>query len=197
MPAVALFGTSADPPTLGHRALLEGLLTLYPEVATWASDNPLKHHAAPLPMRAALLEALVAAIGDPRLYHRQELSSPWTIETLERAARQWPQHELVFVVGSDLAPQIPSWKAADAILRRCRLAIAPRRGWPLTAEQQQALRELGAELELLPLEIPATASSAVRRCPDPAQVPPELHPLLLQHNLYGFQGGGPAAGRIG
>ena len=41
--AVALFGTSADPPTMGHRALLLGLRRLYPLVATWASDNPLKH----------------------------------------------------------------------------------------------------------------------------------------------------------
>ncbi|MGL6133191.1 MAG: nicotinate-nucleotide adenylyltransferase, partial [Prochlorococcaceae cyanobacterium] len=39
---VAMLGTSADPPTRGHQALLEGLLNLYPRVATWASDNPVK-----------------------------------------------------------------------------------------------------------------------------------------------------------
>ena len=49
---VALFGTSADPPTRGHQALLEGLLQLYPTVATGASDNPLKQHGAPLEQRA-------------------------------------------------------------------------------------------------------------------------------------------------
>ena len=87
---VALFGTSADPPTRGHQALLEGLLQLYPTVATWASDNPLKQHGAPLEQRAALLGQLVAAIGNPRLRHRQALSSPWAITTLERAAACWP-----------------------------------------------------------------------------------------------------------
>ncbi len=86
-PTLALFGTSADPPTRGHQALLEGLLQLYPTVATWASDNPLKQHGAPLEQRAALLGQLVAAIGNPRLRHQQELSSPWAITTLESGGR--------------------------------------------------------------------------------------------------------------
>ena len=39
-PTVALLGTSADPPSHGHRSLLAGLAATYPLVATWASDNP-------------------------------------------------------------------------------------------------------------------------------------------------------------
>lgn len=186
MGAIALFGTSADPPTRGHRALLEGLLTLYPRVATWASDNPTKRHRAPLEVRTALLGALVAAIADPRLSLEQELSSPWAVDTLERARLRWPSRELVFVVGSDLAPQIPGWKRAAAVLGGCRLAIAPRAGWPLASPDLERLRSLGAKLEVLPLRIPASASSAVREQPDPALVPSELWPVLLQHNLYGL-----------
>ncbi|MEB3235493.1 MAG: adenylyltransferase/cytidyltransferase family protein, partial [Cyanobacteriota bacterium] len=79
---LALFGTSADPPTLGHQALLEQLLLHYPRVVTWASDNPQKAHGAPLQQRAALLAALVQSLDNPRLEHCQELSSPWAITTL-------------------------------------------------------------------------------------------------------------------
>ncbi len=186
MTAIALFGTSADPPTLGHRALLEGLLAHYPQVATWASDNPLKQHKAPLAVRTSLLQALVEAIGDPRLSLEQELSSPWAIETLERAQRRWPEHEPVFVVGSDLVGQIPGWRQADRLLQNQRLAIAPRRGWPLQQADLERLREMGARLELLPLEVPASASSRIRQQADPALVPQELLPLLLEHNHYGF-----------
>ncbi len=183
---LALFGTSADPPTRGHRALLEGLLGLFPQVVTWASDNPLKQHGAPLELRTALLAALVGAIGDPRLSLEPELSSPWAVETLERARARWPQRELVFVVGSDLAGQIHRWKRADALLRGCRLGIARREGWPLEAVDLERLRGLGASLDLLPLAIPPSASSRIRERPDPAQVPSELWPVLLQHNLYGL-----------
>jgi nicotinate-nucleotide adenylyltransferase len=197
-PPIALFGTSADPPTCGHRALLEGLLQLFPRVATWASDNPLKRHGAPLAARTALLRALAEAIGDPRLEVVPELSSPWTMETLARARQRWPQAEPVFVVGSDLLAQIPRWRQADAWLPGCRLAVAPRRGWPVLAPDLEELERRGARLELLPLEIPASASSELRHhlsqgaaapagpgAEAEAQLPAELWPVLLQHNLYG------------
>jgi nicotinate-nucleotide adenylyltransferase len=183
---LALFGTSADPPTLGHQVLLEGLVQSYPEVATWASDNPLKQHGASLEQRSALLGQLVAAIGNPRLSHRQELSSPWAISTLQRAAAAWPGRELVFVVGSDLAPQIPSWKQVEAVLDRCVLAIAPRAGWPLQPGCLEQLEGLGGRVVILRLEVPASASSALRQNPDPSQIPASLLPLLLEHNLYGL-----------
>ena len=186
---VALFGTSADPPTEGHRLLLQGLLDRYPRVATWASDNPLKHHGAPLALRSALLGSLVAAIADPRLSLEPELSSPWAIETLERAAQRWPGEPLVFVVGSDLVGQIPRWRQAPRLLAACRLAIAPRGGWPLRPQELAALERLGGCYEILDLVVPPTASSAVRgHGPEQGlrQVPAVLRPLLLEHNLYGY-----------
>ena len=186
MPQIALFGTSADPPTRGHQALLEELLLLYPRVATWASDNPKKQHGAPLDLRAQLLQALVKQIQDPRLEQIQELSDPFTISTLQRAGQRWPDAELVFVVGSDLASQIPSWKQTDQWLPHCRLAIAPRQGWPLTAVAIQQLKQLGARLDQLVLSVPASASSALRERPRQDQLPESVWPLLIEHNLYGL-----------
>lgn len=189
MSRLALFGTSADPPTTGHRALLKGLLAHYPQVATWASDNPIKPHQAPLAVRIALLGALVEAIGDPRLELMQELSSPWAIETLARARARWPQATPVFVVGSDLVPQIPSWRQATTLLQGLELAVAPRQGWPLQESDLERLRAMGAQVQVLPLPVPASASSQARGLggapPDPAQVPEELWPLLRRHGLYG------------
>ena len=186
MPQIALFGTSADPPTRGHQALLEELLLLYPRVATWASDNPKKQHGAPLDLRAQLLQALVKQIQDPRLEQIQELSDPFTIRTLQRAGQRWPDAELVFVVGSDLASQIPSWKQTDQWLPHCRLAIAPRQGWPLTGVAIQQLKQLGARLDQLVLSVPASASSALRERPRKDQLPESVWPLLIEHNLYGL-----------
>lgn len=184
--SVALLGTSADPPSCGHQALLEGLLHHFPRVATWASNNPSKRHGAPLEQRAALLAVLVQAIGNPRLELVQELSSPWAITTLQRAGQRWPREELVFVVGSDLAGQIPGWRDAEAVLRSCRLAIVPRMGWPLAREALTRLQQLGGRVQTLPLNIPATASSSIRQRPRPDQVPAAVWPVLLEHNLYGL-----------
>ncbi len=183
--AVALFGTSADPPSLGHRALLEGLLAHYPRVVTWASSNPFKQHGAPLELRAALLQALVEQLANPRLRLEQRLSSPRTIETLDRARALWPEAELVVVVGSDLVSQIPRWYRAEQWLGQCRLAVVPRQGWALQQADLGRLRQLGARVEVLPLTIPASASSQIRHHPSPELVPAALWPALVKHNLYG------------
>ena len=186
MSAIALLGTSADPPTCGHQALLEQLLAHFTHVVTWASDNPGKQHALPLAQRSALLQALVQSVGDPRLTLVQELSSPWAITTLERAEALWPGQVLCFVSGSDLMEQVLRWKEADALLARCRLIIVPREGWPLNHTAIAMLRRHGAQLDVLSLHIPGTASSSVRRDTDPSQIPAVLRPLLMQNKFYGF-----------
>ncbi|MEN9495247.1 MAG: hypothetical protein RLZZ516_1844 [Cyanobacteriota bacterium] len=189
---LALFGTSADPPTAGHRALLTGLAETYGQVVTWASDNPFKRHGADLNQRAALLQLLVDDLADPRIRACQQLSSPRALDTLERAEQLWPGRDLVFVVGGDLAAQVPRWYRAPELLRRCRLAVVPRQDFSLDPNALTELQRLGGRPELLPLAIPATASSAVRACPSPDQVPAVLWPELVKHNLYGL--GQPSAG---
>ncbi len=183
---IALLGTSADPPTYGHQALLQGLLKLFPKVVTWASDNPMKNHGASLEKRHALLQALVKDIENPNLQLIQELSSPWTIRTLEKASECWPQAELVFIIGSDLAQQIPNWFDAKNILRKTRLGIAPREGWPIEESVLIQLKALGGEVDLLPLKIPASASSEFRKKPELSQIPTAILPIVLKQNLYGL-----------
>ncbi len=183
---IALLGTSADPPTLGHQALLEGLLKIFPKVITWASDNPLKTHSAPLEIRYELLNALVSSIANPQLEIIQDLSSPWSITTLEKAANRWPNNEFIFVVGSDLAWQIPSWAKSKNLLQKVRIGIAPREGWPIKDEHLHSLKALGGQVDILPLKIPASASSEARNNFAASQIPPDILPLVLEKNLYGL-----------
>ena len=187
---LALFGTSADPPTVGHRAVLAGLMELFPRVGTWASDNPFKQHGAPLEVRAALLGAVVDSLtqqpSSDRLQLRQDFSSRRAMDSIEAARRCFPHDEPVFVVGTDLVQQIPSWYAVDTWLPRCAIAIVRRQGWPLQAEDLAKLQALCPHVVQLPLEIPAAASSSVRHHPSPELVPSELLTDLAQQNLYGF-----------
>ncbi len=184
---IALLGTSADPPTHGHEALLKGLLKIFPKVVTWASDNPIKTHGASLEHRHELLKALVEAIANPRLQLIQGLSSPWTIRTLEKANQIWPKEPLIFVIGSDLAGQIPTWENPKALMQKARIGIAIREGWPLQKEQLNSLKSLGGEIDLLPLQIPASASSQVRQDPKICQIPKSILSIVLEQKLYGLQ----------
>ena len=184
--SIALFGTSADPPTLGHEALLSELTKIFPKVITWASDNPDKKHQIPLLKRTQLLRILVKKISHPKLELVQELSSPRTIHTLKKAFQLWPEASFSFVIGSDLAMQVPKWLNAKSILSNVRIAIAMRDGWPISDVQLAKIKNLGGKIEILPFTIPESSSSKFRERPQQALVPQELLPLLLEENLYGL-----------
>ena len=184
--SIALFGTSADPPTLGHEALLSELTKIFPKVITWASDNPDKKHQIPLLKRTQLLRILVKKISHPKLELVQELSSPRTIHTLKKAFQLWPEASFSFVIGSDLAMQVPKWLNAKSILSKVRIAIAIRDGWPISDVQLAEIEKLGGKIEILPFTIPESSSSKFRERPQKILVPNELVPLLLEENLYGL-----------
>ncbi len=183
---IALLGTSADPPTCGHEALLKGLLTLFPHVATWASDNPKKQHKQSLKTRHDLLNSLVKAINNPRLELVQELSSPWSVDTLEKATRKWPRTKFIFVIGSDLAKEVPSWANAQSLLKKTSLGIAPREGWPMNQKDLDQLKSLGGTIYVLPLKIPSSSSSSIQAKPLITQIPSSILPILKNQKLYGL-----------
>lgn len=172
---VALFGTSADPPTVGHRAVLKGLTDLVPLVATWASDNPFKQHGAPLDLRAALLEAVVRdlqqQVGPQRLELCQDLSSSRVRDSLERAADRFPHHDRLLVVGSDLLEQIPRWAALDAWLPGCRLGSSHARAGRCSPRPLNGCGSWGACPNCCPCTsrrppVPASAATLIRSwCP--------------------------------
>ena len=184
--SIALFGTSADPPTLGHEALLSELTKIFPKVITWASDNPDKRHQIPLFKRTQLLRILVKKISHPKLKLVQELSSPRTIHTLKKAFQLWPEANFSFVIGSDLTIQVPKWLNAKSILNKVTIAIAMRDGWPISDQELEEIKKLGGEIDLLPFHIPESSSSKFRERPQASLVPQELVPFLLEENLYGL-----------
>jgi nicotinate-nucleotide adenylyltransferase len=184
--SIALFGTSADPPTLGHEALLNELTKIFPKVITWASDNPDKKHQIPLRKRTQLLRILVKKISHPKLELVQELSSPRTIHTLKKAFQLWPEASFSFVIGSDLAVQVPKWLHVKSILNKATIAIAMRDGWPIDDQQLEEIKKLGGAIDLLPCHIPESSSSKFRERPQEGLVPLELVPLLIEENLYGL-----------
>ena len=63
---VALFGTSADPPHLGHQSILLWLAQEFDQVAVWAADNPYKAKQSPICDRAEMLRLLIETLPTER-----------------------------------------------------------------------------------------------------------------------------------
>jgi len=189
---IALFGTSADPPTQGHGKVLAWLSAHYSQVAVWAADNPFKQHQASFEHRNAMLRALIAALNGDNVSLDPELSDRRSLITVERAQRRWPQATLTLVVGSDLVAQLPSWYQAEKLLSQVKLLVVPRPGTPLSHGSLLPLQAVGAEVTIAEMEGLDVSSTAFRnsckrigsdRTLDEL-LAPAVRDYVYQHGLY-------------
>lgn len=199
---IALFGTSADPPTAGHQAILRWLSQNFDLVAVWASDNPFKSHASPLEHRSKMLKLLIEEIKPTgqNIQLCQEISSPRTIVTVEKAKEIWPGADFTVVIGSDLVSRqaqgndqnhkglpILSWYRVEDLLRQVQLLVVPRPGYPLSDADLEQLYTLGAGVAIADLAAPAVSSTAYRENKDTTSLTPPVKAYIHQEHLYECQ----------
>lgn len=186
---IALFGTSADPPTAGHQAILAWLSTHFNWVAVWAADNPFKGHQTPLPHRMAMLRLLIEDLHLPRqnVQLHPELSQPRTIHTVEIAKQRWKHAQFTLVIGSDLVGQLASWYRIEDLLREVNLLIVPRPGYPLSENALEALRHQGAKVAIADLMGLDTSSTAYRERGDYHGLTPPIEDYIHREHLYPCQ----------
>ncbi len=196
---IALFGTSADPPTLAHRAILVWLAENFDQVAVWAADNPFKQgnhgqggHKASLGDRQTMLKLLVEDLQ--RNYNTvqiwEDLSDRRSLISLQRAQQRWGQEpEYGLVVGADLIEQIPQWYAVEKLLQSVTLIIFPRPGYPIQPQGLAKLTALGGNYQLVPANhnhaiTPAISSSNYRQTKNSNLIPALVKNYIDQRQLY-------------
>ncbi len=184
---IALFGTSADPPTIAHQEIISWLGSRFDCVAVWAADNPFKIHGASLEQRSQMLELLIAEIDPIISQHAQvyrKLSSQRTIETLATAKTIWQDSEFVLTIGADLITQLPQWYQAKQLLSQVELLIVPRIGNQIDSTGLQRLTDLGAKITIAPLATPQISSTIIRTSHSIQGLTPKVATYIHQHNLY-------------
>jgi nicotinate-nucleotide adenylyltransferase len=194
---IALFGTSADPPTYAHARILEYLCEHYDRVAIWAANNPFKSNQTPLCHRHQMLQLLInhclinycqlarAHPGD-RLELHPELSHPRTWHTLNQAQARWPDAQFTLVIGADILPQIITWYQAADLLRQVKLLVIPRPGYPIRPTDCAPLEAMTIAITIANLATPAIASSDYRPQPNrkPDLIPPNVQAYIDREQLY-------------
>jgi nicotinate-nucleotide adenylyltransferase len=188
MNKIALFGTSADPPTAGHKTIMNWLSQHFDWVAVWASDNPFKSHQTSLEHRSAMLLLMIQEINSPRhnLCLYPELSSPRTLETVEKAKSMWPDAELTLVIGSDLVGQLSRWYKIEELLKQVQLLVIPRPGYSPENLDLWQLRRIGAEVAIASLIAPNVSSTSYRETGDTEALTPPIEAYINREHLYAW-----------
>tara|TARA_Y100001968_G_scaffold331894_1_gene388146 strand:+ start:6638 stop:7225 length:588 start_codon:yes stop_codon:yes gene_type:complete len=181
---IALFGTSADPPTNGHEIIIRELAKKYSLVITYASNNPSKNHQEDLFNRSLLLKTLIEEIDNSKIIFDEEISSPWAINTIETCKAKYEINALDFVIGSDLLEEMFSWKNINEILNEANLYIIPREGYPLNTKYLDQIKHLKGIFEVASFKIPKISSSMIRLNLNYSLLPKSLISIIKSKNLY-------------
>jgi nicotinate-nucleotide adenylyltransferase len=187
---IALFGTSADPPTAGHQTILNWLSEHYDRVVVWAANNPFKSHQTPLEHRVAMLRLLIADMNTSRhnIILEQELSSFRTLETVEKAKVSIGEDvELTLVIGSDLLSQLPRWYRIEDLLRQVQLLVVPRPGYTIDESSLSGVQKLGGKIAIANLIGLEVSSTAYRENKDPKALTAPVVNYIHQKHLYECQ----------
>lgn len=193
MKKIALFGTSADPPTIGHQTILQWLSQHYDHVVVWASDNPFKQDQTPLEYRSEMLQLAIRDLGLKNAQVYPELSDRFTLITVQKAKAQWNKKlecgiEFSLVIGADILPQIHNWYRIQELLAQVKVLIVPRPGYAIKEVDLKALKDLGGKYAIATLNAPKISSSAYRLEKDESIVAPGVKDYIKRWNLYsGFQ----------
>ena len=184
---IALFGTSADPPTSGHKKIIQELSKKYKLVICYASDNPSKNHKENLFFRSLLLEKLICDFDHPHIIFDQNLSSPWALTSIKRCKRKYTHDQIDFIIGSDLVSEMFTWKNINQIIGEVKLIIIPREGYPIEQKYLLRIKESNADFEVLDIKIPKISSSMIRKNSEYSGLPKSLMSIVKNNNLYDFK----------
>ena len=181
---IALFGTSADPPTIGHKIILEELSKIYSFTITYASNNPQKKHQEDISIRSLLLKTLIEDLDNPKIIFNQKISSQWAIESIRKCKKIYAFNNLDFVIGSDLIADIISWKNFDEIIREVNFFIIKREGYPIKSKTLTMIKNHEINFKISTLNIPNISSSTVRLNTNCSNLPKSLIDIVKKNNLY-------------
>ncbi len=200
MERIGIYGGTFNPPHIGHlrgaQSALEGLgldrLLLIP-----TREAPHKQLPPGSPTPAQRLEMLeLAASGLERtqvcdLELNREGPS-FTYETVETLAGEYPEAELILLMGTDMFTSFLTWREPERILRHASLGVFCRglKGEQAAiAEQKAKLEALGNRVHLVDNPVVDISSTQLRRmlvfqCADPF-LPAGVGDYIRENRLYG------------
>jgi len=203
---IGILGGTFNPPHMGHLVMAQEALDQLDldRVVLMPVAQPPHKEAREDPGAAARVElSRLAVAGDDRLavstIEVDRGGASYTVDTLRVLHDLEPEHDLIFIVGGDMAQSLPAWREPEAILALARLAVAEREG----VRREDIARRLeplhpGDRLVFFDMPRIDVSSSAIRRRvadgrPIRYLVPDAVAAAIAERGLYRQAAGRPAA----
>ena len=139
-----LLGGSFNPAHGGHRAIsLNAIDALGLDDLWWlvSPGNPLKDAKgmAPLPARLASAQHMARRSPIRATGLEAELGTRYTVDTLRKLVRRYPNRRFIWIMGADNLVQLPRWRDWRDIARLMPIAVVARPGYNGRTHAAQAM----------------------------------------------------------
>ena len=196
---VLIYGGTFNPPHAGHiRAVRTAAETLRPGriLLIPAAIPPHKQVAEGSPpaeerlaMTALAAKELPGGSASDMELRREGAS--YTSDTLRALKKQYPDDELIFLVGTDMLLSLPEWHEPEVVCRLASIAVFSRetgREAEIEAGADRLRRTYGATVYVVagePVEVSSTElREALPQREGADRLPPEVYAYIIQKRLY-------------
>jgi nicotinate-nucleotide adenylyltransferase len=203
---IGILGGTFNPPHMGHLVMAQEALDQLDldRVVFMPVAEPPHKEAREDPGAVARVDLCrLAVAGDDRLavstLEVDRGGASYTVDTLRVLHDLEPEHDLIFIVGGDMAQSLPAWREPEAVLALARLAVVEREG----VRREDIARRLeplhpGDRLVFFDMPRIDVSSSAIRRRvadgrPIRYLVPDAVAADIAERGLYRQAAGRPAA----
>ena len=200
MERIGIYGGTFNPPHVGHiRGAQYAISALQLEKLLLIPSCISPHKTIPSnsPTPAQRAEMVNLSKGEKMELCDLELTrggTSFTYETVETLAEQYPDRELVLLMGTDMFLSFLTWKEPQRILRKASLGVMYRgdkNEMPQIAQQKKLLEAQGATVYLIENPVTAISSTQLRRmlifrCAGPF-LPTGVEDYIRSRNLYGAE----------
>jgi nicotinate-nucleotide adenylyltransferase len=203
---IGILGGTFNPPHMGHLVMAQEALDQLDldRVVFMPVAEPPHKEAREDPGAVARVDLCrLAVAGDDRLavstLEVDRGGASYTVDTLRVLHDLEPEHDLIFIVGGDMAQSLPAWREPEAVLALAPLAVAEREG----VRREDIARRLeplhpGDRLVFFDMPRIDVSSSAIRRRvadgrPIRYLVPDAVAAAIAERGLYRQAAGRPAA----
>ena len=165
----AIFGGSFDPVHRGHISVIKRLSKKFDRfivVPSFISPFKRDTEAASGKARIKMLKAAVGHIGNVVVsdYEIKKGGISYSAETVEHFAEKYPNDELVFVIGTDMAERLGEWKNFEKLCSLCSFFVVKREDYEIDKDSFviRELEEKGAKIKLGGFRIKNYSSTVAR-----------------------------------
>ena len=200
MKRIGIYGGMFNPPHVGHMGVVRCAvekLKLNEMLVIPANCHPGKEEVISTPSPEQRLEMTRLTVGDIPGVTVSDMEIcrggvSYTDETVAELKKQYPDEELVLILGSDKFLSFTNWRNWEEILQNTTLAVFYRGGkneQALVEEQKAVVEAAGGKVILVDNPVTQISSTDVRRliafCSAGEVVPVPIKQYIIENDLYG------------